>query len=486
MKGMAEDLEARLASVCGVLNAAHAQLVQLVAEAVESGVWDVAGIRTAEQWIAWKTGIASARAKQMVQIASRSTELPVSMQTFADGEVSIDQIAVVTKFTPARNDSEVAGIAKHATVSQLRAKLGSYRRVVVPEAELAEPSAPEPERVDVAMAFFDDEGRWRMHADLSAERGAIPQKALEEARDALFKAGNKNVTWADAFEEVCLRSLATVKSVSRSDRYRILVHLNEDGGWLNGGQHLKDGVLKQLLSNTTLQAVFERGGRPVNLGRTARVVPHRVAALILDRDRMCRNPLCSATKGLEAHHVVHWTDGGPTNTCNLGALCRHCHRAHHAGKFSIVGNADNPDGLIFRRPDGTAMEGAAKPMPPDGPLPPSAKLFVHPTGERWLNRDTLVHPGSRHPTRRDTTRLHRTTRENMAPHPNPRRASRMGTQILRFRRNKRPRRTAALCLRHRRPRTRRKIPPLAFETVWWTAQFSGKTRVCQLTSSRSR
>ena len=392
LEGMAEDLETRLAAVCGVLNAAHAQLVQLVAEAVDTGVWDVPGVRSVEQWVAWKTGFSSARAKQTVQIASRSNELPVTLKSFADGEVSIDQVAVVTKFTPARNDSEVAGIAKYATVSQLRAKLGSYWKVVVPTEVPGEPIMPEPERVDVTMSFFDDDGRWRMHADFSAERGAVPQKAMEEAHDALFKAGNKNVTWADAFEEVCLRSLATITSVSRTDRYRVLVHLNEDGGWLNAGQHLKDSVLKQILSNTTIQALFERGGRPVNLGRSARVVPHKIAALILDRDRMCRNPLCSATKGLEAHHVVHWTDGGPTNTCNLGALCRHCHRAHHAGKFTIIGNADDPDGLTFRRPDGTIIEGAAKPTSPTGPLPTSAKPFVHPTGERWLNRDTWFTP----------------------------------------------------------------------------------------------
>jgi Domain of unknown function (DUF222)/HNH endonuclease len=389
---MADDLEARLAAVCGVLNAAHAQLIQLVAEVVDTGVWDVPGVRTVEQWVAWKTGLAPARAKQTVQIASRSHELPVTLQSFAEGEVSIDQVAVVAKFTPARNDVEVAGIAKHATVSQLRAKLGSYWKVVVPTEVPGEPIGAESERVDVAMVFFDDDGRWRLHADYSAERGAALQKALDEARDALFQAGNTNVTWADAFEEVCLRSLGTVTSVSRSDRYRVIVHIDEDGGWLNGGQHVKDSVLKQILSNTSIQALFERGGRPVNLGRSARVVPHKLAALIVDRDRMCRNPLCTATKGLEAHHVVHWTDGGPTDTCNLGALCRHCHRAHHAGKFTITGDADNPGGLIFRRPDGTIMEGAAKPTSPDRPLPISVKPFVHPSGERWLNRDTWFTP----------------------------------------------------------------------------------------------
>ena len=392
LRGMTADIETRVAGVCGILNAAHAQLVNLVAEVVETRAWDVPGIRTAEQWVAWNTGFSFARAKQIVQIAGRSTELPVTLQTFTDGELSIDQVAVVAKYTPPRNDAEVAEIAKYATVSQLRAKLGAYWKVVVPTVGPGEPIVPEPDRVDVVMAFVDDDGRFRVHADYSSESGAVLQKALEEAHDALFAAGNTNVTWADAFEEVCLRSLGTIDSVSRTDRYRVVVHLNEDGGWLNAGQHMKDGVLKQILSNTTIQALFQRGGRPVNLSRTARVVPNRIAALVLDRDRMCRNPLCSATKGLEVHHVVHWANGGPTDTYNLGALCRHCHRAHHAGKFTIDGNADTVHGLVFRRPDGTVIEGASQPSRPRGPLPTSAKPFVHPTGERWLNRDTWFTP----------------------------------------------------------------------------------------------
>ena len=38
------------------------------------------------------------------------------------------------------------------------------------------------------------------------------------------------------------------------------------------------------------------------------------------------------------------------------------------------------------------MGGAAKPTSPVGPLPPSVTPFVHPTGERWLNRDTWFTP----------------------------------------------------------------------------------------------
>ena len=197
----------------------------------------------------------------------------------------------------------------------------------------------------------------------------------------------------------------------------------------------------------------------MNLGRSTRVVPHRIAALILDRDRMCRNPLCTATKGLEVHHVVHWTDGGPTNTSNLGALCRHCHRAHHAGKFSITGNADNPDGLTFHRPDGTTSKAPPNPPRQTGHSRSQRNRSFIPPG----NAGSTVTPGSlptRHPTRRHTTPPHRTTGENVAPYPNPRRTSRMGTQILRLRRNT-PRQNIRPRHQHRRPRTRRTNRPLA-------------------------
>jgi Domain of unknown function (DUF222) len=122
----ATELETRIADVCGVLNAAHAQLVTLIAEAVETGVWDVAGIRSPQHWVAWKTGFSPARAKQIVHIATRSAFLPVTMGAFTDGELAIDQVAVVAKYVPAHNDSEAAEVAKHATVMQLSRSLASY------------------------------------------------------------------------------------------------------------------------------------------------------------------------------------------------------------------------------------------------------------------------------------------------------------------------------------------------------------------------
>jgi Domain of unknown function (DUF222)/HNH endonuclease len=405
------DLETRLADVCGVLNAAHAQLVSLVAEALDTGAWDVAGIRGPQHWVAWKTGFSPARSKQVVHMAKRSTDLPVTMAAFTDGELAIDQVAVVAKYVPAHNDSEAAELAKHATVMQLSRSLASYwKGAPTPVADTEPITDPEPE--DTVTAFFDDDARYKIHGDLATERGAIIESALEEARDALFQSGRKDVTWADALEEICLRSLGTLTSATRSDRYRVVVHVNENGGWLNAGARLPDGVLKDMLSNPIIQPLFERHGRPIALGRTARVVPYRLAELIRDRDRTCRNPACHSTRGLEVHHLQHWTDGGLTNPSNLGCLCRRCHRDHHKGKFGVTGDAEQPGGLTFTKPNGDTIEPCGTPNPPPADLPASNKPYQHPLGEPFNHHDLTFNPPPS-----DTPRVTPQTLRQPAPQP---------------------------------------------------------------------
>ena len=60
-RGMALDtlerLEDRLADLCGHRNVLDALLVQLVAEALETGAWEMDGIHSPSHWLAWKAGL---------------------------------------------------------------------------------------------------------------------------------------------------------------------------------------------------------------------------------------------------------------------------------------------------------------------------------------------------------------------------------------------------------------------------------------------
>ena len=116
----------RLAVICGHGNTADAQLVDAVADALESGAWFMAGIKSPEHFVAWQTGSSSARSHHVVAVARRREELPATYGLFAHGELSLDQIAVVAAHAPSWADAEVATFAKHATVSQLRHALRKY------------------------------------------------------------------------------------------------------------------------------------------------------------------------------------------------------------------------------------------------------------------------------------------------------------------------------------------------------------------------
>jgi hypothetical protein len=100
-------------------------------------------------------------------------------------------------------------------------------------------------------------------------------------------------------------------------------------------------------------------------------------------------PGCRA-RYVQLHHVVHWEDGGLTETWNLICLCPVHHRMHHRGLLGIHGSdADDPNGITFTDRYGRELPGVAPPTPPDGPPPPPPRTYEHPTGERLPNLDWI-------------------------------------------------------------------------------------------------
>jgi HNH endonuclease len=91
---------------------------------------------------------------------------------------------------------------------------------------------------------------------------------------------------------------------------------------------------------------------PVEIGRRTPVVPAALRRAVVVRDGGCRFPGCDRPPGwCDAHHVLHWADGGETSLDNLVLLCRPHHRLVHE-RFSL---AIEEGGPAFRRPDGTLL-----------------------------------------------------------------------------------------------------------------------------------
>ncbi len=156
-----------------------------------------------------------------------------------------------------------------------------------------------------------------------------------------------------------------------------------------------ESIARLITCDGRIDPVFVDGAIPVSVGRSQRTIPDRLRRLVLFRDEhRCQVPGCTATRGFDLHHIIHWSDDGPTDSWNLITICSRHHRMHHKHRLGISGNADRPDTLRFVNAHGVDIRrSGATPTPPNAPPPPIAAEYQHPIGERLDGRWVMfTHP----------------------------------------------------------------------------------------------
>lgn len=98
-------------------------------------------------------------------------------------------------------------------------------------------------------------------------------------------------------------------------------------------------TVDRLLCNAVVQcAVFDGEGHLLELGREQRTFNRAQRRALAAKYGGCATPGCGfPVAWTEAHHVVWWQHGGPTDVANGILLCSHCHHEVHAGRLLVVG-----------------------------------------------------------------------------------------------------------------------------------------------------
>jgi Domain of unknown function (DUF222)/HNH endonuclease len=123
-----------------------------------------------------------------------------------------------------------------------------------------------------------------------------------------------------------------------------------DGSFLNSQE-----VRRIACDSNVRRVIFDSKSLPLDVGRTHRLVTPGLRAALAARDLRCVFPGCDRpSRWCDAHHLVHWADGGETSIENLVLLCRHHHVLVHDGGWTTTGT---PGDLRFFRSDGTELEG---------------------------------------------------------------------------------------------------------------------------------
>ncbi|WP_099869404.1 HNH endonuclease signature motif containing protein, partial [Mycobacterium heckeshornense] len=335
-----------LAQLAGQRNAIDGRIVQIIAELDRDELWGATGARSVPALVAWKLGVSAANAHTITTVARRLQEFPRCAAGLAEGRLSLDQVGVIAARAGEGSDAHYAQLAQVATVNQLRTATKLEPRPDPDPGPQLQPAITK----TTTEAFTS----WRIR--LAHPEAAKFDAALASHREALINQwkhdrGTGKVTSETAPPlpgtlEAFLRLVETswddeVARRPHGQHTTVVVHVDtaQRVGALHLGPALSEAERHYLTCDATCEVWFERGGQLIGAARSTRVISRRLRRALEHRHPSCAVPGCGATRGLHAHHIRHWEDGGPTELFNLVLLCPYHHRLHHRGLITISGTA---------------------------------------------------------------------------------------------------------------------------------------------------
>jgi hypothetical protein len=380
-----EVLFEEFAELAGQRNAIDGRIVEIVAELDRDELCGATGARSVAALVAWKLGLSAANAHTITTVAGRLEAFPRCAQGLREGRLSLDQVGVIAARAGAGSDEHYAELARCATVNQLRTAVKLEPR--------PEPDPESQPQGSITKTSNDEYTCWRIN--LPHLDAAKFDAALASHRDALIAEWNHDRGSGEGASAIAPPLPGTVEAFIRlveagwdteaarrphGQHTTVVVHVDvkQRAAALHLGPLLTDAEHRYLTCDATCEVWFQRDGEVIGAGRATRLINRRLRRALEHRQPTCAVPGCGATRGLHAHHIRHWEDGGPTELANLVLLCPYHHRAHHRGVITITGPAHQ---LSVTDSSGRPLSPASLARPPNLP-PPAVPPCPGPTGER--------------------------------------------------------------------------------------------------------
>ena len=355
-----ERLEERL----GLVGRCDARLAGVRTETVAALAVRDGEARTAD---VLRNGLGQSRggAKREVQFAGRLADLPETAEALADGAITPQharEIADAAAHTPV-DEAELLTAAEREPADVFARTVRDHVNERSAGEDLEERRRRQRARREANIKQQSD-GMYKLFGTFDPVAGArietalaATAKKLRHGEDAKNRATPAQ-RYADALETLITRRSAGkpqgTNLVIIAD-YDLVAGQLRDARLIDGTPLAPSELLRLALDANILPALFDTKGQPLWLGHKYRhaTVAQRIALAV--RDKGCVG--CGAANSFcQAHHVIWWEDGGPTDIDNLCLLCSDCHHKH-------VHELGAP---ITRDPDGRFQLGLPPNRPPPG------------------------------------------------------------------------------------------------------------------------
>ncbi len=344
------------------------------------------GQKAAEKTLREQSGKSARGSRTEVEVANRLKDLPYTAKAFEDGQISYDHARIIanTAGKVEIDETELADRAKEQPVDVFAQTARKHEQQRSQDDGMSRLERQKRNRKSWIKTDSDD-GMTVLYGQFDPITGARIKNVLSAKTDQLWRAENPKQRpttaqrMADALAEL-LCEPGQGKGKSRGATLFLVAHYDV------GSQQVRDATLADgtpipvavfqdmACEGKIVPAIFDTRNRPLWVGMSKRTATSAQRMALIARDRGCVG--CGADPAwCQAHHVVPWAAGGPTDIDNMCLLCSRCHHQVHDDGWRI---RQTPDGDHVLRPPDTKHRPPGSGETPNRrrPRKPKTKLLL--------------------------------------------------------------------------------------------------------------
>ena len=346
-----DELEQGVIGLKKSIDAQNTELLLLIAEYDRRRISSTEYELSTTAWLKHQCRMSATEASGTVKTARALTEMPDITEQAIAGNVVQSAVKLLARTRDnhpekfAEDEAMFADISTYLNPGDMRTAVSYWVQAI------DYPSAlDDVESLKQGRRFYFNKsyrGMWAATGDLDPESGHIISTALHSLTDPanLDKSDTRSAPQrnADAFTDICRFFLDHNDSVETSGGERPHITVTVDYRILSGelerlpeidGVAVDPETLRRLTCDAgIIPMVLGSDSEILDVGRKTRTIPTAIRRALEQRDGGCTWNGCTAPASwTDAHHIIHWADGGATALHNLVLLCRRHHTATHEGK----------------------------------------------------------------------------------------------------------------------------------------------------------
>jgi hypothetical protein len=347
------DLKQVVVAAQQLIDRTHAEMAFLVRELDRRHLPELDEGLSTVGWRKRHTPMTASQASGTVKTARVLGHMPSVMEAALEGAVPHRSLQLLAQ---ARNrhkiefvdhESVFGDIATYLSVADLRRGIERWEQQINFDQALKDASKLETLRGFHHSQTYD--GIWVTKGTFTPEGGHIMSQAII----ALVGPTNLDPTElptpaqrrADAMVDICSFFLTHNTNIATSGGEKPHVTIILDYETLKGQVERLPEIHRTPVTPNTIRRITCDAGiipmvlgsdsEPLDVGRKTRTIPTALRRALEQRDKGCTWEGCGApVPWCDAHHIIHWADGGETNLTNTQLLCRTHHTSTHQDERS--------------------------------------------------------------------------------------------------------------------------------------------------------